>query len=279
VTLARSGSGPRRPLLRWHGGKWLLAPWIISLMPAHRIYVEPYGGAGSVLLRKARTYAEVWNDLDGDLVNLFRVVRERGEELVRVLELTPFAREEFDAAHVASEEPLERARQTVIRAFMGFGSNAVVIRSGFRANSNKSGTTPAHDWCGYPNALKVVVERLRGVILENREAAEVMATHDSPETLHYVDPPYVHTTRMMGTGTAQCGYRHEMSDEQHRELAAVLHSLKGMVLLSGYQCPLYEELYGDWRKATKSALADGARKRTEVVWLNPAARSESGRLL
>jgi len=162
---------------------------------------------------------------------------------------------------------------------MGFGSNAVVIRSGFRAGSTRSGTTPAHDWCGYPAALKLIVERLRGVVLEQREAAEVMAAHDSPETLHYVDPPYVHATRMIGTGTAQSGYRHEMSDEQHRELAAGLHSLKGMVLLSGYPCPLYDELYADWPKETKAAFADGARKRTEVVWMNPAAWSQSGRLL
>lgn len=252
-----------RPILRYHGGKWLLAPWIISHMPTHRVYVEPFGGAASVLLRKPRSYAEVYNDLDGELVNLFRVVRDHGAELVRQLELTPFAREEFTESYQPTSDPLEQARRTVIRSFMGFGSNSHSKVSGFRSNSKRSGTTPAHDWANYPAALTRIIDRLRGVCIEHRQAAEVMVAHDGPDTLYYVDPPYVAATRNAGYD-----YRHEMDDEQHRCLAGDLHSLQGTVMLSGYPCSLYDELYSDWYRVERQSLADGARPRTEVLRIN-----------
>lgn len=298
---------PTRPILRYHGGKWILAPWIISHFPEHRVYTEAYGGAASVLLRKPRSYAEVYNDLDSEVVNLFRVVRDNGAELKRLLALTPFAREEYQSAWEPTEDPLETARRTVIRAFMGFGSAAVTMAktiggaaksgkpgTGFRANSNRSGTTPAHDWknfagtgfrtytgesdgrknrhtlpsgdwATYEDCLMPIVERLRGVVIENKDAFEIIKTHDGTKTLHYVDPPYPAETRDRGTD-----YRHEMTTDQHRELAKLLHSVKGAVVLSGYACKLYdEELYADWTREEKSALGDGAVKRTEVLYLNP----------
>jgi len=153
-----------RPLVRYHGGKWKLAPWIISHLPRHRVYVESFGGGASVLLRKPRSYAEIYNDLDGEIVNLFRMARDHGAELVRVCELTPFARDEFAHAYDSSADPLEQARRTLIRAFMGFSSAAASAaqRTGFRANSNRSGTTPAQDWKNYPAHLHSVIDRLRG---------------------------------------------------------------------------------------------------------------------
>lgn len=263
-----------RPILRYHGGKWLLAPWIIEHFPPHRVYVEPFGGAGSVLLRKQRSYGEVYNELDGEIVNLFRVARERGNELIAAMELTPFARDEFVQSYEPSDDPVEQARRTVARAFMGFGSAAACgSNTGFRANSNRSGTTPARDWGNFPDSFTIVVQRLRGVVIENRDAVDVVQQHDSPTTLHYVDPPYVHSTRSdkkRGSATGH-EYKFEMSDDDHRRLAAVLHGLKGMVVLSGYPSTLYDELYGDWARIERPALADGARPRTEVLWLNQAA--------
>ncbi|MEF2156413.1 DNA adenine methylase [Luteimonas sp. FXH3W] len=260
---------PKRPLMRYHGGKWRLAPWIISYFPEHRAYVEPFGGGGSVLIRKERSYAEVYNDLDGEVVNLFRVTRERGDELRELLRLTPFARAEFESAWQPSSDELEQARRTVIRSFMGFGSAAVSLevggkpKTGFRANSNRSGTTPAHDWANYPDCMAALIERLQGVVIENRDAMKCMAHHDTEETLHYVDPPYVASTRDKGGD-----YRHEMTDADHRELAAFLRTLKGMVVLSGYHSELYDELYADWSRTERVAFADGAMKRTEVLWFN-----------
>lgn len=264
---------PTRPLIRYHGGKWLLAPWIIENMPTHRCYVEPFGGGGSVLIRKARSYAEVYNDLDGEVVNLFRVARDRGAELVQQLELTPFARAEFEDSYHPSADPLEQARLTVIRSFMGFGSASVSKQiTGFRANSSRSGTTPARDWMNYPEALRLTIQRLQGVVIENRDASECMRQHDAPTTLHYVDPPYVHETRYLKNKTHQ--YRHEMTNADHRDLAEVLHSLVGMVMLSGYHHPMYDELYAGWRRIERAALADGAKPRTEVLWMNDACVQE-----
>lgn len=267
---------PTRPVLRWHGGKWRLASWIISHFPKHRVYTEVFGGAASVLMRKARSYGEVYNDLDGEIVNLFRVLQNprTADALRDILRLTPFAREEFNLAYEPSEEPVERARRLVIVGFMGFGSNGhnTEIRTGFRAASKRSGTTPAHDWVGWPEQMGALVERLRGVVIESKPAFQVLAKHDAHDTLHYVDPPYVHETR--NRERRQRDYRHEMTDVDHRELAAVLHGLKGMVVLSGYPCPLYdEELFKDWHRIEKETLADGARKRVEVLWLNRATVS------
>ncbi len=267
---------PKRPIARYHGGKWRLAPWIIEQFPEHRTYVEPFGGAASVLLRKPRSYAEIYNDMDGEMVNLFRVARDRGSELLDKLHLTPFSREEFLVSYQASPDPLEQARRTIVRSYQGFGSAAICGEtSGFRANSNRSGTTPAHDWKNYPEALPAIIERLRGVVIEQRPAAAVMACHDSPVALHYVDPPYVHTTRSQKTrGTVtRKAYRHEMDDDAHRELAAFLNTLAGAVILSGYHCPLYDELYGDWQRVERMARVDGAGARKEVLWLRNVTSS------
>jgi DNA adenine methylase len=267
-------SKPTRPVLRWHGGKWLLAPWIISHFPAHRIYVEAFGGAASVLLRKDRAYAEYYSDLDGDVVNLFEVLRSPdADRLIDLLRLTPFARAEFAGAYEHSDDPIERARRIVVRSFMGFGSAAACGKStGFRATSDRSGTTPVHDWVNFPETLAAVVDRLRGVVIENRPAMTVMAERDRPDALHYVDPPYVHETRARGNPYCDKGqYRHELSDDDHRELLAFLRELQGMVVLSGYPAPLYDELLPEWRRIERPARADGARDRTEVLWINPAA--------
>ncbi len=262
-----------RPVVRYHGGKWMLAPWIISHFPSHRVYVEPYGGGGSVLMRKPRSYAEVYNDLDGEMCNLFRVLRDDGDELWRRIELTAFAREEYNDAFPVCEDPMEMARRTMVRSFMGFGSNSIQrrVKSGFRANSNRAGTTPAHDWRNLPEAMQATVERLRGVVIENRDAMDVVLQHDSPETLHYCDPPYPHSTRSQNMHGMH-GYAHEMTDAQHEAMAAVLGGVEGAVIVSGYACPLYDEdLFSGWHRVQRKALADGARARTEVLWMNPKA--------
>ena len=271
---ARKQKRPR-PALRWHGGKWMLAPWIIENMPAHRIYVEPYCGAASVLLRKPRVYSEVVNDLDGELTGFFRVLRDRSSaaELERLLRLTPFARTEFEESHTADLDPVEQARRTVIRSFMGFGSTSHNRATGFRANSNRSGTTPAHDWASYPDGIRILTARLQGVVIETRPAQDMIRQHDAPDALHYVDPPYVHEARALGQ---QNNYRHEMTDDDHRDLAATLRGVSGQVMLSGYPSELYDcELYPDWPRLTRLHHGDGACDRTECLWLNPAAAARA----
>lgn len=268
---------PTRPVLRYMGGKWRLAPWIVQHLPPHRTYVEPFGGAASVLIRKPVSYAEIYNDLDDEVVSLFRVLRDRAaaERLIELVRLTPFARAEFDLTYEVADDPVENARRLVARSFMGFGSTAVALRrkTGFRADSNRSGKHPAQDWAGLPEALAAVVERFSGVVIENRPAMDVMARFDGPETLLYVDPPYVHATRSGKRihGGLEHAYKHELSDDQHVELLDWLAGCESMVVLSGYPHPLYDDRLRGWRRETILALADGARERTEAIWINPAA--------
>jgi DNA adenine methylase len=295
---------PRRPVLRWHGGKWRLAPWVIAHFPPHRVYVEPFGGAGSVLLQKPRSYAEVYNDLDDEVVTLFRVLRSpaAAAQLVDLLKLTPFARAEFETSSEPAEDPVERARRLVVRAFMGFGSNAhsastvaakngfrshtrgVAVASrlgrqtGFRANSHRSGTTPAQDWVNYPDALGLAIERLRGVIIEQRDYRRIIEQHDGPDTLIYADPPYLPETRSCANkyDLRYRMYRHEMDRGGHEQLLHYLRGVQAMVVLSGYPSGLYDEILTGWRKVSTRAHADGARVRTECLWLNPACVAALG---
>lgn len=262
----------RRPALRYHGSKWRLGPWIIGHFPAHKMYTEAYGGGAAVLLRKPRSPVEIYNDLDGEVVNLFRVLRNpsQARELLRLLRLTPYAREEYEQSWLADGDPIEQARRTIVRSWMSFSTSGTSgqWRSGFRAVGNYArSVTPADDWDDLPAAMENVVERFRAVAIESLDALDVLRKYDAPATLHYVDPPYVLSSRgVRWTGRA---YRHEMSDDDHRELAAVLHSLKGAVVLSGYPSALYDELYPDWPRVTKSARADSGFERTEVLWLRP----------
>lgn len=262
---------PTRPALRYYGGKWKIAPWIISHFPPHRIYVEPFGGGASVLIRKPRSYGEVYNDLDKRVVNVFRVLQdpEKARVLEKKLRVTPFSREEFEISYRQSDDPVERARRTVIASFMGFGSDSVTrgCRTGFRSNANRSGTTPAIDWSRWPNHIQGFTERLRGVILENRDAREVMLSQDGPDTLHYVDPPYVHSTRSSG----QRGYQFELTNSEHESLLEFLTRLTGMVVLSAYPHAIYDRLLPwGWVQLESGSLVFGNKPRTEVLWLNPA---------
>lgn len=262
-----------RPALRYHGGKFRLAPWILQFFPPHGCYVEPFGGAAGVLLRKPRVYAEVYNDLDSDIVNFFRVLRDPGlrADLIEACRLTPYARKEFNLAYEPTDDPLERARRTAVRAAMGFGSaGATKATTGFRTDTRRKYGTAQHNWAAYPQALGAIGERFEGVLIENRDAIDVLQAHDSADALHFVDPPYVHATRHMRN---KGGYRHELDDRGHQRLIDALHAVDGMVVLGGYRCDLYDDALCGWeRHETTARIASGRGTglRTEVVWLNPA---------
>ncbi len=267
-----------RPVIRYHGGKFRMAKWVMAHFPPHRIYTEAFGGAAGVLIQKPRAYSEVYNDLDGDVVNLFEVIRdpERRARLVHDLVMTPYARGEFERAWKPTDDPVEQARRLVIRAMMGFGSaGATKGSTGFRIDTKREYETAQHTWAMYPANLAAVGQRLTGVLIENRPAIEVIKAHDTPETLHYVDPPYLHETRcrVNGKGGAR-GYRHEMDTDDHLALLDALRGgVEGMVVLSGYASDLYDQALPGWEKRTTKARISGGRgtsTREEVVWLNPA---------
>ena len=258
-------TAPTRPVLRWHGGKWLLAPWIIGFFPKHRVYVEPFGGAASVLLRKERVTTEIYNDLDADLVNLFRILRDRPDDLRRAIALTPFARDEYKTLYEGAEEPVERARRFVSRSFMGQSSKGAMSRSGFDTRVNEDAfVSRLRSLVSVPDEVLAVAGRMSHVIIENDDAMRLMARHDRPDALIYADPPYLPATR------AAAVYRHEFDTTAHIALLAFLCRLKGMVVLSGYPHSLYDDALVGWSRFEREALADGARPRTEVVWINPA---------
>ncbi len=270
-----------RPVLRYHGGKFRLAPWILSLMPAHKAYVEPFGGAASVLMLKPRVRAECYNDLDRAIVNVFRVLRDpsQARELRRRVALTPYARDEFEWSYEPFVDEMDAAHKTIVRSFMGHGSDSATrgCRTGFRSKmSDGRSALPSIEWAGWADAIPSFTERLAGVTIENRNAIEVLERMDTRQTLAFVDPPYVHSTRsaLMGRSSGSHGYRYEMDDDQHRALAKALHAFHGMVVLSGYACALYDqELFAHWERFERDHVAEGGRARKEVVWLNPACSS------
>ncbi|MGL4232661.1 MAG: DNA adenine methylase [Casimicrobium sp.] len=267
-------NAPTRPALRYHGAKFRLAPWVMQFFPPHKRYTEVFGGAAGVLLQKPRVYSEIYNDLDGDVVNFFAVLRDPAlrARLVEALALTPYARDEWANAYEETADEVERARRLCVRAYMGFGSAGATKGSGgFRCDSKRQYATVMHSWANYPGAVQAAGERFEGVLIENRPAVSVLLQHDCAETLHFVDPPYVHSERVL-TG-AQGYYRHEMTDAQHVELLDCLRRLKGMVAISGYPSALYSEALKDWRTETTQARISAHRGtgiRTECVWLNPA---------
>lgn len=250
-------------IVRYHGGKVRLASRIVSLFPDHETYVEPFGGGAAVLLEKRRSRLEVYNDLDGDMVTLFRVLRDRGADLAAAIALTPFARAEHQRSYLATDDDLERARRVLVRSHFGHGSSGIHRATGFRAAGLRAGSLPVHGWQTMPDTILETAERMRGVVIEQRPAEKVIRAHDGRDTVHYIDPPYLPETRDRGRD-----YRHEMSREDHGALLECVRDLRGRVVLSGYASPLYDDALSAWRRIEIQALADRAAPRTEVIWCN-----------
>lgn len=272
----------KRPIGRWHGGKFKLGSWVVSQLPHHQCYVEPFGGMASVLLLKPRSFAEIYNDLDGDVVNLFRVLRDESlsRQLQRAVSLTPYSREEFFQAYEPTEDIVERARRLLVRSHMGHGSDAATghHKGGFRSSVSRRWTIPSHDWANYAPLIRQFCERLRGVIVEHDTAEKVIERYDSPQTLFYIDPPYVMDTRSeQAHRTAP--YRHELSNAGHIALLQTLKTVKAMVVLSGYASPMYQSLIGDWKQVSKKTRDGVNNAKTETLWLNAAAANQQMRLV
>ncbi len=271
-----------RPALRYFGAKSKLAPWIISHFPPHRSYCEPFGGGANVLLQKERAPVETYNDLDGRVVNFFRVLRARAGELVGLLELTPYARAEFELAlEPCPDDPLEDARRFFVAAWMSIGGP---LRRNTRGNwryiksvTARTGKSPAGYW--HFDHLYAVAERLMGVQIECRDALYLIPHMDTTETLHYLDPPYVLAERSRNDHL----YTHDMADADHERLAGIARELEGYCIISGYPSELYADLYElhGWERRDTQARVNSSRTnreaeavRTESIWLNPRCAAE-----
>lgn len=259
----------KRPALRYYGGKWKLAPWIISHFPPHKNYVEPCGGAASVLLQKPRSPLETYNDLDGNVVNFFRVLRDRPDELIRKIRLTPWARAEYELSLQPADDPVEAARRFFVASWMSLQGGTHDSAKGYwrvlRDNSGRFNTA-AYDLVSIPPELTAIAERLQLVQVENRPSEIVVEKYDHQETLFYFDPPY--TTETRGAGER---YAFEWTDDDHTAAAALLRQAAGYVVVSGYACPLYTKLYEahGWQRVDKEAQTNSGGKRIESLWLSP----------
>lgn len=257
----------KRPVFPYFGGKWRLAKWIIEHFPPHTTYIEPFGGAASVLLNKPRAAGEVYNDINQEVVGVFRILRDpdQAAKLIEQLELTPYSREEYFLSHTPSDDPLEMARRTIVKFHGSFGADCQMPgrMSGFKTGF---GGKQSMAWARFPDALRAIVERLQGVTIESLDALDLLRKYDRPECLAFVDPPYLMSTRSGGKV-----YRHELADGRHRDLAELLRAFSGMVIMSGYPSPLYDSLYEGWHCATHSAWTCMSTPRIEAIWLNPAA--------
>ncbi len=267
-----------KPAFAYYGGKTRFAPWIASLLPAHDVYVEPFAGSAAVLLAKPPARYEVLNDLDAQVVNFYRVLRERLEDLEAALSLTPYSRDEYELADF--DEPglddLERARRWWVRSTQGFGQSASDV-TGWSI-STQQGTPRMRQLTTRVDRFSAIAERLRHVFIENQPAVDIIERHAGDDrAVIYLDPPYLDSTR-----AALGQYRHEMSDESaHRALAEQVRVARATVIISGYASALYDQdLFADWHRTErhvgsrhgngKAVPVDGNRlgQKMEVLWSN-----------
>ena len=271
--VATTRSGRKLIAFGWYGGKYSHLDWLLPLLPACHHYCEPFAGSGAVLINRPPSLVETYNDLDGEVANFFRALRDHKGELVEKIGLTPFSREEFGiSCEIDTELPIvERARRFYVRARQvrtGLAQTASLGRWANCKDTTRAGMSGVVSrWLGAVEMLPDIADRLLRVQIENRPALDVIRLYDAPTTLFYCDPPYVHGTR--GDDKA---YGHEMSDHAHRELAIALNAAKGMVAHSNYDCNLMDELYpkSRWYKHVSEARTIHSTKdlRVEVLWTN-----------
>ena len=284
LRLIGSATKRRRKMIAfgWYGGKYVHLDFLLPHLPDDaEHFCDVYGGSAAVLINRLPAPVETYNDLDSDLVNFFAVLRDHPAQLMRQIGLTPFSRKELaKACQPAPDlEPLERARRFYIRARQTRTGLAQTSSEGRWARcvlTSRAGMAGAVSrWLGAVERLPEVAQRLQRVQIENAPALEVVQRYDTANTLFYLDPPYVHESR--GDSAA---YGHEMTDQDHRDLAAAMHAIKGRAVLSGYRTPLYDSLFADWHRidADEKQCNSSKGKRVESLWMNfdPPASAAHG---
>lgn len=268
----RNTSARKRIAFGWYGGKFAHLEWLLPLLPECRHYVEPFAGSAAVLLNREPSPLETYNDIDGEVTNFFRVLRNQTDRLLKRIALTPFSREEFYKAVQSSTgkvSDLERARRFFVRARQvrtGLAQTASLGRWANCKNTSRRGMSGVVSrWLGSVESLPAIADRLLRVQIENRPADEVIRLYDDTDTLFYCDPPYPWESR----GDTRA-YGFEFSDDSHRRLAEQLGTIQGMAAVSGYRCDLMDTLYRDWRRidATAKQCHSSKGPRAEALWVN-----------
>lgn len=269
---------PVKPLVPYHGGKGRIADWIVSLLPPHRVYIEPFAGSAAVLLAKAPSTHEILNDLDGNAVTFYRVLRDRPEDLELACRLTPYARDEFLAADLDDDtiDDVERARRWWVRTSQSFNHTGGK-HTGW-ATSVHRGSNSARTVLNRLERFAPAVDRLGHVVIENRDAVAVIEQYSTPDAVIYADPPYLLATRTAMKKRPSGDYLHEFATvPDHERLAEALHATPATVLVSGYESPIYDQLYDGWARTQRRVLRRSSNGRsavhvhtTEVIWCNRA---------
>lgn len=250
-------------IINYPGAKWGMAKEIVSIMPSHRSYLEPFFGSGAVLFNKPPSAIETVNDIDGDITNFFKVLRERSSELIEAISLTPYSREVFDDAHEnRGTDDFDRAYRFAIRSRMGHGFKTYQ-KTGFKIDVYaRERSYCVSVWNKMPEQIAEAAARLKGVQIENRPALDLIKKFNYDNVLIYADPPYLLNTR------AGKQYRCEMSEQDHVDLLAALVKHKGKVILSGYPSEMYDRELRGWQKIQRKSYNQNSDQRTEVLWCN-----------
>lgn len=253
-----------KAVVKYPGSKWGSAEWIISHFPQHHSYLEPFFGSGGVFFNKPRSDIETVNDLDGDVVNLFRWIRDDPEKLAHEIYFTPYSRQVYEEAFTKKpESDLEKAVFFYTRLNMGHGFRTTGEKVGWKTDvQGREKAYAAEDWKKIPEKIMEAAERLRGVQIENFPAVGLIRKYNFENVLIYCDPPYVLSTR------CRKQYNKEMTDEDHEELLDALLQHKGPAIISGYSSRLYEERLKDWYREERVSYAQNAQRRNEVIWCN-----------
>lgn len=250
-----------KAILKYPGGKWRIAEWIISHFPEHKVYCEPFFGSGAVFFNKKPAYVETINDIDDNIVNLFKVCRDNPEELAHRIEFTPFARSEFINCYEKSEDPIEQARRTLVRYHQSFGTSNCYKKT-WRNVQKYGGPRCATMWSCLPQIILSTCERLKEAQIESIDAIDLIRRYDDNQTLIYCDPPYPQYLRKKNM------YAHELTDAYHIELLKTLKASKSMIVLSSYDNDLYNDMLAGWDTDTKITTAQMGVRRTEKIWAN-----------
>lgn len=250
-----------KTILKYPGGKWRISEWILSFFPEHKVYCEPFFGSGALFFNKKPCYIETINDIDGDIINLFRVCRDFPEELARAINMTPFSREEFLLCYEKSDDLIERARRTLVRYHQSFGTSNS-MKNSWRNVQAFNGPRCATMWNYLPDAIISCCERLKQAQIENIDGVELIKRYNDSNTLIYCDPPYLPQLRKKNM------YLCEMDEQKHIELITALKNSNSMIILSGYDNEIYNDLLSDWLTAEKATTAQFGKSRTEKIWMN-----------
>lgn len=250
-------------ILKYPGAKWRIAKWIIEHIPEHHSYVEPYFGSGAVFFNKTPSNIETINDIDGDVVNFFRVVKESADELAYKIFMTPYARAEYERSYEGSEKTdIDKAVAFCIKINMshGYRCNA---KSGWKNDvQGRERSYAVQVWNKLPEIIMQAAARLKEVQIEQGSALDIIKRFNHPKCLIYCDPPYLLSTRKGKQ------YNIEMSDKDHERLLQVLLESKSKVMLSGYESDLYDYILRGWRKVEKDNMTQSLKKRKEILWMN-----------